>query len=62
MTCEVCGSETREERSKAPADESYFKWVVEDTEDPDIGIGANEFNFCSIECLLLFAEPSEATA
>lgn len=54
MTCEVCGEETSEATSVRPVDEDYFTYVGFDNEDPEIGTGTIEYEFCSIECLQMF--------
>lgn len=62
MTCEVCGEPTSEETSKRPAEgeDEYFTFVSRDQDDPDVGLGITEFEFCSVDHLKVFAlSPSD---
>lgn len=62
MTCEVCGAPTSEETSDRPAEgeDEYFTYTCRDPDDTEVGLGINQFEFCSVDHLKVFAlSPSD---
>jgi predicted metal-binding protein len=64
MACEVCGDATSAEHSDEPADgtDAYTTLITRDDERPEGALDRQKFEFCSVECLSLFAQPETVDA